>query len=164
MPQSDPLQILLLHDRWATGQLLDACEPLAPEQFHRRFEIGPGSLHDTFEHMLDATGVWIDTLAGDAPRPSLEVVGTRRTVAEFRVLLEATCRELDVEAARLPLDAIVTRVRHGKTFHFTRAAILTHVATHGVHHRAQCLNMLRQLGVKPLPPSSVTEWTRMGET
>ena len=28
-----------------------------------------------------------------------------------------------------------------------------------MHHRAQCLNMLRQLGVTPLPPSSVAEWT-----
>jgi uncharacterized damage-inducible protein DinB len=33
-----------------------------------------------------------------------------------------------------------------------------HVATHGMHHRAQCLNMLRQLGVNPLPPISVLEW------
>jgi uncharacterized damage-inducible protein DinB len=41
--------------------------------------------------------------------------------------------------------------------------VLTHVTTHGMHHRAQCLNMLRQLGVTPLPPSSVTEWTWMGE-
>jgi uncharacterized damage-inducible protein DinB len=33
-----------------------------------------------------------------------------------------------------------------------------------MHHRAQCLNMLRHLGVTPLPASSVTEWTWMGET
>ena len=45
-----------------------------------------------------------------------------------------------------------------------RAAVLTHVATHGMHHRAQCLNMLRRLDVQPLPPSSVSEWTWLGET
>jgi uncharacterized damage-inducible protein DinB len=38
-------------------------------------------------------------------------------------------------------------------------AILTHATTHGMHHRAQCLNMLRHLGVTPLPQSSVIEWT-----
>jgi uncharacterized damage-inducible protein DinB len=33
-----------------------------------------------------------------------------------------------------------------------------------MHHRAQCLNMLRHLGVTPLPPSSVTEWDLMGNS
>ncbi|MFN0010846.1 MAG: DinB family protein [Phycisphaerales bacterium] len=37
-----------------------------------------------------------------------------------------------------------------KTYTFTRAAVLAHVTTHGYHHRAQCLNMLRQLGA-PVP-------------
>ena len=58
-----------------------------------------------------------------------------------------------------PLDEIVSRERNGKMYSFTRGAVLTHVATHGMHHRAQCLNMLRKLGVAPLPPSSVMEWT-----
>jgi uncharacterized damage-inducible protein DinB len=40
----------------------------------------------------------------------------------------------------------------------SRGGVITHVATHGMHHRAQCLNMLRQLGVTPLPKSSVVEW------
>ena len=46
----------------------------------------------------------------------------------------------------------------------TRGATIVHVTTHGTHHRAQCLNILRQLGVTPLPPSSVAEWTWMGES
>jgi uncharacterized damage-inducible protein DinB len=32
-----------------------------------------------------------------------------------------------------------------------------------MHHRAQCLNMLRKLGVTPLPKSSVAEWTLEGD-
>jgi uncharacterized damage-inducible protein DinB len=46
MAESDPLQILLAHDRWATEQVLDACGRLTEEQFQRRFDIGPGSLHE----------------------------------------------------------------------------------------------------------------------
>jgi uncharacterized damage-inducible protein DinB len=38
------------------------------------------------------------------------------------------------------------------------------VTTHAMHHRAQCLNMLRHLGVTPLPPSSVAEWTWLADT
>ncbi len=52
MAESDPLTILLLHDRWATGQVLEACEGLPEEAFHRRFEIGPGSLHDALTHIV----------------------------------------------------------------------------------------------------------------
>jgi uncharacterized damage-inducible protein DinB len=55
---------------------------------------------------------------------------------------------------------MVTRVtRAGQTIRLTRAAVFAQITTHGMHHRAQCLNMLRQLGVTPLPPSSVAEWT-----
>jgi uncharacterized damage-inducible protein DinB len=46
---------------------------------------------------------------------------------------------------------------------FTRAVILCHVHTHSMHHRAQCLNMLRHLGVSPLPQSSVTDWSRAAQ-
>jgi hypothetical protein len=33
-----------------------------------------------------------------------------------------------------------------------------------MHHRAQCLNLLRRLGVEKLPPSSVLEWMMMVDT
>ena len=48
-------------------------------------------------------------------------------------------------------------------FTFARGAVITHVTTHGMHHRAQCLNMLRQLGVEQLPPSAVVEWVFMAD-
>ena len=47
MAESDPLQILLQHDKWATTRILDACTKLTDEAFHKRFDMGPGSLHDT---------------------------------------------------------------------------------------------------------------------
>jgi uncharacterized damage-inducible protein DinB len=165
MSEHDPLQILLVHDHWASVQILDACAAgLAPEQFHRRFDVGPGSLHDTLTHVIGAMRTWTDTLAERAPRPRLEADGLRRAPAELRPLLDDACRELAAEAGRRPLGEVVTRqLRDGRTVRLTRAAVLTHVTTHGMHHRAQCLNMLRQCGVTPLPPSSVTEWTMAGE-
>jgi uncharacterized damage-inducible protein DinB len=165
MPESDCLQILLSHDRWATAQLLDACGKLTADQFHRPFDIGPGSLHDTLAHVAGAMRTWTETLAGQEPRPRLEADGQRRTPEQLRSLLEEAWREFSAEARRRPLEDMATRrMRDAKTFQLTRAAVLTHVTTHGMHHRAQCLNMLRQLGVKPLPPSSVAEWTWMGDT
>ena len=51
----------------------------------------------------------------------------------------------------------------GKDYFLTRGGVITHVATHGMHHRRRCLNMLKQFGVSPLPPSSVAEWTWMAD-
>jgi uncharacterized damage-inducible protein DinB len=164
MPESDCLNILLAHDRWASGQILEACEKLRDDAFHRRFEIGPGSLHDTLTHMIAAMRTWADTLTGAEPRPRIDADGRRRTPGELRELLEEACREIAGEARRRPAGEMVTRrLRSGKTVHLSRAEVLAHVTTHGAHHRAQCLNMLRQLGVNPLPPSSVAEWTMFGE-
>lgn len=160
MRESDLLQILLSHDRWASGQLLDACGRLTADQFHRRFDIGPGSLHETLTHMIAAMAAWTESLAGAEPRPRLDDDGQHRTPEQLRALLEEAFREFSAEARRRPLEEPVTRrMRNGKTIELTRGAVVAQVTTHGMHHRAQCLNMLRQLGVQPLPPSSVAEWT-----
>ncbi len=161
MAASDPAAILLAHDRWATRQIIDACGKLTDEQFHQRFDMGPGSLHDTVTHIIAAMRVWGDLLAGRAERPRLE--GTRRTLAELSALLEESSADFANSVRAHGVEETVSRMRAGKMYTFTRGAVQTHVATHAMHHRAQCLNMLRQLGVKPLPPSSVTEWTIMGE-
>jgi uncharacterized damage-inducible protein DinB len=160
MPESDVLQILLAHDRWASDQHLDACAKLPTDQFHQKFDIGPGSLHDTLTHVVSAMRTWTDTLTGAEPRPRPDTDGQRRTPDQIRALHVEACAELSDEARRRPLGEIVTRtLRTGRTVTLTRAEVITHVTTHGMHHRAQCLNMLRRLGVTPLPPSSVTEWT-----
>jgi uncharacterized damage-inducible protein DinB len=166
MPTSDIQQILLAHDAWATQQMIDACRKLTPGQFHQRFDMGPGSLHDTIAHILGAAQTWTLTLAGQ-PRTihgqRVDQDGQKRTPDQLTEVLRDVDAGLRKEAARLPLHETVTREREGKVFEFTRGVVLAHVATHAMHHRAQCLNMLKQLGVKPLPPSSVSEWSRMAD-
>jgi uncharacterized damage-inducible protein DinB len=159
MATSNPLDILLAHNLWANRQIIEACAALTPEQFHQRFEMGPGSLHDTVTHILAAMRVWGDTLGGREQRPRLE--GTVRSIAELSAILDEVSAEIAVAAQMHPLADEATLTRGGKAYSFPRGGILTHVTTHGMHHRAQCLNMLRHLGAIPLPPSSVAEWMRM---
>lgn len=161
MPTSNPIDILLEHDRWATQNIIDVCKTLSPEQFHQRFDMGPGSLHDTVTHIITALRVWEDVLSNREVRPRLE--GQTRTVAELQALFDESATAFAAVARKHPLDETVVREREGQKWVFSRAGVITHVATHGMHHRAQCINMLRQLGVKPLPNSSVADWMRAAD-
>ncbi len=164
MPKSEPVDILLTHNRWATRNLLEACAALPCEQFHQGFEMGPGSLHDTATHSLGARRGWGDMLAGRDQRPRLDEGGEKRTPQQLLELLDEISDDLEASVGAHPADELVTGSRGGRSFTFTRGGVLTHVTTHGMHHRAQCLNMLRQLGVEPLPPSAVVEWILMADT
>ena len=104
---------------------------------------------------------WGDMLAGREQRPRLE--GTRRSVDELRTLLNEISSDFAATAWKHPTEEIVSGTRDGKTYTFPRSVVITHVATHAMHHRAQCMNMLRQLGVQPLPPSDVIQWAREQE-
>jgi uncharacterized damage-inducible protein DinB len=161
MPTSNPIDILIAHNQWAARNILSACAALTAEQFHQRFEMGPGSLHDTTTHILGAMRAWTDMLAGRPEQPRLE--GAKRTPAELLALLDAISADFAAVAKAHPLEELVHRERGGKMYTFPRGGVLTHVTTHGMHHRAQCLNMLRQVGVSPLPSSSVVEWMVKGE-
>jgi uncharacterized damage-inducible protein DinB len=168
---SDPLDILLRHDAWATREVLRACSRLTDEQWHRRFEIGPGSLHDALTHVVGAMLRWADRI--DSPptelRPSIEGIA-RRTPAELLALLEAAESGLAASADRARARGLGTEfdvTLAGKTHRFTLGAALVHVTTHGMHHRAQCLNMLRHLsapGISDrLPEIDPLDWQLQAE-
>jgi uncharacterized damage-inducible protein DinB len=161
MPTSNPMEILLAHDRWATQQILQACEKLTPEQFSKPFDMGPGSLQATTTHILGAMRAWHELLTGKPFGPRLDQTGQKFTPAELLKLHDEIATEFSAQAHARPIEEIVQRDRGGKMYTFTRGSVITHVTTHGMHHRAQCLNMLKSVGVNPLPKSSVVEWTLM---
>ncbi|USO00232.1 MAG: hypothetical protein H6810_06115 [Phycisphaeraceae bacterium] len=156
MPASDPAEILLAHDRWATRQLIDAARELTHDQFHQRFEMGLGSVHDTLAHIVGVIAGWGDFHAGRPRREPWENSGPY-TCDQLAAALDEFADEF--AAHTTPHDEVVTAERHGRVWSFTRGAVLTHVTTHGVHHRAQCVNMLRHLGQEGPWRVSVVEWT-----
>ena len=111
--------------------------------------MGPGSLHDTLTHIVGAMLRWADRIDGP-PQPVRASIedGTRRSAAQLRALLDDADSSLAASAARARqrgLEAALDVTLGGTPYRFTLGAMLAHVATHGMHHRAQCLNMLRQL-------------------
>lgn len=178
MRTSQPVEILLATNRWATQNLIEACQDLPVEKFHQEFSLGPGSLHHTLLHILESMQHWADVLAGrevqfeeDPGQPHPRMLGSfgivyfgsalpdqQRTPQQLLVLLNRIADDLENSARSHPVDALVTWRASEQSFSFARGGVLTHVTTHGMHHRAQCLNMLRHVGVDPLPSSSVHEW------
>ena len=158
MPLTDPVDILLEQNDWALRTLIDACANLDDSDFHREFPIGCGSLHNTVVHILAAMRGWADVLAGRPARPRIDERDDRLTTEQLHALRADATAELVALADAHPSDEWLSVERIGRTWTFARGGILAHVVTHGMHHRAQCLNILRQLNQDPLPPSSVLEW------
>lgn len=176
-PTSDPLDVLLAHNHWATQRVLELCRPLSREQFHRSFPIGPGEnggLHATLTHIVGCMRRWADRIAEAPVRPSIEKAhggpapsagDGEHTVAELSALLndatDGLRRTIDLCKGR-GLDTRISMRFGDKTYTFTRGAALAHVLTHGHYHRAQCVNMLRHLGVPGvsdrLPELDVCDW------
>ncbi|MBL0928129.1 MAG: DinB family protein [Phycisphaerales bacterium] len=168
---SDPFDMLLAHDRWATDAVLSLCERLTAEQFGTSFPIGPGEqggLRATLTHIVGAMRRWADRI-GDRPlRPF--PTPDQATVASLRADLDAASDELGalIPGVRADPDRIVALTYEGRTYRFTAACAMLHVLTHGHYHRAQCLNMLRRLAVPgvsdALPDLDVIDWQHATQT
>jgi uncharacterized damage-inducible protein DinB len=161
---SDFIGMLRGHNAWATSVLIDDAAKLTHEQFHRRFEIGLGSVHDTLRHILGAMLRWADRIGGREEKPSIEKDGKQRSAAELRELLAQADADLGAVAEAIERrggwnESMEFVVEGGPTYRFSRAAAMLHVLTHGMHHRAQVLNMRRQLGLPALGLDlDVVEW------
>lgn len=183
---ADPLDILLKHDLWGSTRLLEICSTLTHDQFHRRFDIGPGSLHHTLAHMIGAMRRWADRIAERPLRPSFDPpvrptptpTGTPpadtklHTPAELQSYLNDAAADLANIAAHVRATSGFASIIEAKlgpnTYTLSRGAAFVHICTHGTHHRAQCLNMLKHMGLpdlaKDLPEVGVTDWQAEVET
>ncbi len=161
--EASTIDRLLRHNAWATRVLLERCRDLTPAQFSQKFEMGLGTTHDTLLHIVGAMYRWADRI-GDRPlRPRLEDEPRIWTPDEIITRLDACAPDLAGVIKR-----VVDENRLGEkmefdapdqpSFVFTRGTAIVHVATHGVHHRAQALNMLRRLGLNDLPDVDAVEW------
>lgn len=158
---SEPHLVLIAHERWANAKLYDACAVLSPDQLHHPFEMGTGSIHNNLVHNLGASRGWTDVLDETESRPRLEE--KNYAIDEIRAMHDPIHDDFERAALRRPFDTVIIRERAGQSYTFTVGGIITHVTTHSMHHRAQCLNMLRQLGVEDIPMSSVMEWMLFAE-
>lgn len=157
MPTESSLEILLAHDRWATSQLLSAARSLSDAQLDQPFEIGFGSLRATLYHIVQTQWLWGESLNGREH----DFAQKKMSMDKLAGWHESVAADFEKTVRSTPLETPFNQPWKGKQYSFPRAGVITHILTHGTHHRAQALNMMRHLGVDPLPPSSILQWMFM---
>ncbi len=158
----DIVDCLLGHDAWTTRQVLLRCHELTDEQLDRPFDIGLGALRPTLVHIVWNMQAWTDVLAG---RPVRVAPGSPTDAAWVSSLMER------LDTATVDLAAVARRIRDegrldeiwqdgtgGPPAVGTRGGVIVHVATHGMHHRAEALHMLARLGVADLIEGDALSW------
>ena len=153
----DLLDRLLGHDAWTTRQLLLACRSLPDELLDREFEIDHRSLRKTFAHIIDNMEVWTDLLW---ERPVQAHTGT--SIDELLGRLGQCSKEFATIARKIAregryddcfLDTLDVPPQP-KTFGGT----IGHLITHSMHHRAQVMFLMQQVGLKEHIEGDLLSW------
>jgi len=147
------LAILFDHHRWAMEQVCNAAEPLKDALLDRPVEMGLGSLRKTIQHLAQAEKAWMERIAAPSPAP-IQFAEVPKAPGELLKVLEALHAERNGWLAKQCDESLQTQHAYlntrGEQFSDRLCDILLHVYNHGVHHRAQIVNMLRHCGVQPL--------------
>ncbi len=145
--QLTTLRALFVHNDWARDKLLDTARPLADAALDDPVQMGPGSLRATLEHLYRTERWWLDRWQGsadplEAPEPGI-------SVSELQSRFRATATERNAFLDdRDEAEQIACTTDTGGSLRLALSDMMLHVCNHGFHHRAQAVNMLRQVDVK----------------
>jgi uncharacterized damage-inducible protein DinB len=143
------LQELFSYTDWAREKLHGLVASLSDAQLDRPFEMGLGSIRNTLHHIWAAERVWLERWSkGGVPKFIQPEVGLSVTTLQARA--RATAEERD-EFLDMQDDADLARPltftnSKGETYSLPLVGQMVHVCNHGIHHRAQIVNMLRHVG------------------
>jgi uncharacterized damage-inducible protein DinB len=156
------LERLLRHDAWTTRSLLALSSDLTDAELDREFDIGHRSLRRTFVHIIANMECWCDLMAANPQRWSAQTAPPAKTLSGLTNRLDVVAEQLlalgtSVEDQNREDDFFVDYLDDPPSRKPLGAGLL-HIATHGMHHRAQCLYIMRQLGVKGLIEGDALSW------
>ena len=146
------LRTLVDYHYWARDRLLQAVEPLTPDQLASPIESSFSSLRETLVHLWGAEVIWLRRWEGDSPTalPAgdalTDLASIRRVWAEEEAKLRALLERLGEDGVTRPMEY---RTFDGKPYVQPFWQMLLHLVNHGSYHRGQATTMLRQLGAEP---------------
>jgi uncharacterized damage-inducible protein DinB len=157
----DILDRLLGHDAWTTRQLLLRCHELTDQQLDRRFDIGDRSLQETFLHIIQVMENWTDRMAMRPVREASASAGIS-SVDQLLDRLSLAAKDLADVARRIRdegrLDQMYSDPQGEPPIPRPMGGMIVHVITHSMHHRAQALYLMEQLGLTNLPGGDALDW------
>lgn len=151
------IQTLFAYHSWATARLVEAMRELSPEEYRTLEASGHGSVHDTFVHYVNVPWGWFSWFDGSLPVE--EAYALPATAEDPGSLEEAVERWRRVdEQARSCLDDLddealaevwTWELPNGEDVGLPLWQLVTQVANHQTHTRAQIVAAIRRAGHDP---------------
>jgi uncharacterized damage-inducible protein DinB len=157
------LHTMLDYHYWARDRLLEALEPLTPEQLNHDTGSSFTSIRETLVHIYAAEWAWYSRWQGHSPTALLDsdqypdVAAIRRAWSELEVTMRAFLDRLGEEGIARAFDYTLLSGAKGSS---PLWQMLQHVVNHASYHRGQVTTMLRQLGAKPAKPMDMIAFYR----
>ncbi len=148
MSHADTLLELFRHNDWARDKLLGSAGPLSNEELAQQFSMGPGTLFATLCHLYGAERHWYEVWQ---QRDVNEFQHSRdlESLAELAEVWQRLSQARNVYLAEFGDSGLARELKFTTNAGINRkesiGTIALHVYNHGIHHRAQVLNMLRHL-------------------
>jgi uncharacterized damage-inducible protein DinB len=157
------LRTMLDYHYWARDRLLDALQPLTPEQLRRDLGSSFKSIHETIVHTYAAEWAWHSRWHGTSPTALLpadtfaDLAAVRSAWAEHETKMRAYVDGLGEEGIDRVLEYTLLSGQAGATPFWQ---MLQHVVNHASYHRGQVTTMLRQIGAAPAKPMDMIAYYR----
>jgi uncharacterized damage-inducible protein DinB len=151
MSRLNTINALFRHYDWAQEKMLADSGGLTREQLNQPFEIGMGTLRLTLQHIHGAENAWIERCFGHdtAAPPSPDDSATITSIRQFAGETAAKRKKFLASLAEADMDRTIKITRNNEHWTLRLADVFLHVCNHGMHHRAQAINMQRSLNLKP---------------
>jgi uncharacterized damage-inducible protein DinB len=146
------LRTMLDYHYWARDRLLDAIEPLRPEQLTRDLGSSFPSIRETVVHIYAAEVAWHSRWQGQSPTALMtsdafpDVAAVRRAWTAHEVTMRAFVEQLGEEGISRVFEFTLLSGAAGSSPFWQ---MLQHIVNHASYHRGQVTTMLRQLGAAP---------------
>lgn len=153
MTLTDSIRFSIAHSSWALEQLITSAEALPPGKADEDLGIGPGSLRVNIAHVIEAMFYFADNFAGRDYVEPADFAALSASLLGLRALLARA-----TDALRISMVGACERGL-GETILWpgaTKKALpaptaVAQVFDHSTLHRAQAVNILKRLGIDPLP-------------
>lgn len=139
----------------ARGRLLEWVQGQPPDVYTQLFPIGMGSIRVTLVHIAAAEWGYVQRLRGKDYGPG-ETPFTVEKLPAYEAFMEAWKRQAPITRETLvrlgdparPIEYVTRAFGPPTRIRTTAGGIAGQLLFHEVHHRAQVMAMLRQVGVK----------------